>query len=49
MPFIRYLHRSDEKKRCHGDNNVALVTTFWCVALRKWLPTHFLHVCSRST
>jgi len=36
MPFIRYLRRSEEKKRCHGDNNVALVTTFWCVALRKW-------------
>ncbi len=29
MSFIRYLHRSEEKKRRHGDNNVALETTFW--------------------
>jgi len=36
MPFIRYLHRSEEKKCCHGDNDVALATTFWCVALQKW-------------
>ncbi len=35
IPFIRYLRRSAKKKRCHGDNNVALETTFWCVALRK--------------
>ncbi len=45
IPFIRYLRRSAEKKRCHGDNNVALETTFWCVALRK----SCLRVCSRST
>jgi len=38
MSFIRYLHRSEEKKRRHGDNNVALETTFWCVALRKSCP-----------
>ena len=36
MPFIRYLRRSEEKKRCHGDNNVALEATVWCVALQKW-------------
>jgi len=52
MLFIRYLRRSEEKKRCHGDNNVALEATVWCIALQKWClcnPTHFPHMCRRST
>jgi len=44
MSFIRYLHRSEEKKCRHGDNNVALVRR-----ITKVLPTQVLHVCSRTT
>jgi len=35
MPFKRYWHRSEGDKRCHVDNNVVSVTTFWCIALQK--------------